>query len=67
MGDFDFSKDRIFDLSDLQMDLDLVRITNLNASTLLLVISSFFGSVKIKMFSLQFAGAFLKSVRDLAC
>ena len=66
MGDFDFSKDRIFDLSDLQMDLDLVR-TNLNASTLLLVISSFFGSVKIKMFSLQFAGAFLKSVRDLAC
>ena len=65
-GDFDFNKDRMFDLTDLLLYLNLVR-TNVNASILLSVTSSSFESAKIRMFSLQFAAAFLKSVRDQAC
>ena len=65
-GDFDFNKDRMFDLSGLLLYLNLVR-TNVNASILLSVTSSSFGSAKIRMFSLQFAAAFLKSARGQAC
>ena len=65
-GDFDFNKDRMFDLTGLLLYLNLVR-TIVNASILLLVTFSFFESAKIRMFSLRFAAAFLKSAQDQAC
>ena len=64
VGDFDFGTDRMFDLFDLLMDLDLVRT---NASIQLSATSSSFGSAKIKRFSLQAAAVFLVSARDRAC
>ena len=67
VGGSGFDKDRMFDLSDLLTSLNQVR-TNFNASILFSVTtSSSFRSAKIKRFSLKFAEAFLKSVRDRAC
>ena len=67
VGDSNFDKDRMFDLSDLLTSLNQVR-TNFNASILFSVTtSSSFRSAKIKMFSFKFAAAFLKSARDQAC